>query len=99
MTGFSDIGGMFATACAARRDRDFLIDSDHRLTGVAALDLSARMAQGLADRGVRAGDRVALIARPSALHALAWFAIARLGAVATSLHILETDARISETLA
>jgi len=98
MAGFSDIGGMFAAACAARRDRDFLIDADHRLDGAAALELSARMARGLAERGVRAGDRVALIARPSALHAVAWFAIARLGAVATSLHILETDARITETL-
>ncbi len=99
MSDFSDIGAMFAAACAARRDREFLIDADHRLDGAAALELSGRMAQGLADLGVRAGDRVALIARPSVTHAVAWFAIARLGAIATSLHILETDARIAETLA
>src|ERR1700742_3668706 len=48
--------------------------------------LTAGYAQGLRERGVAAGDRVALLIRNEAAFPLAWLALARLGAAAVPLN-------------
>jgi len=48
-------------------------------------DLSGKLAAWMAERGIGAGDRVGLIAKPSVGWAVAFFAIQRLGAVAVPM--------------
>ena len=92
------LGAAFATACAVRHDRDFLVDDDMRLGGASAERTSRRLAAVLRARGLRAGARIAFMCRPSVAHAVTWFAAVRLGAVATNLHLLEPPERLAETI-
>jgi fatty-acyl-CoA synthase len=67
-------------------DRPFVIAVDGELT-YAELDAwSRRIARGLVDAGVEAGDRVALMLPNSAAFVAAVFAISRAGALAVPLH-------------
>ena len=69
---------------------------DHRRFSYAELDHeSDRIAAALAARGIRPGDRVALLAGASAEWVLAYFGIVKLGAVATALNYRETPERLT----
>lgn len=93
------LGAAFAAACALRHDRDFLVDSETRLNGLAAADKSEQIAVNLHARGLSSGSRVAFLSRPSVAHTLAWFSVVRLGGIATNLHLLEMPERLTETIA
>ncbi len=69
-----------------------------RLDGRRAEAETVRRAGLLAEAGVKFGSRVAFLCRPSAGHVATWFAAARIGAITTNLHVLETDRRLAETL-
>ncbi|WP_431854280.1 AMP-binding protein [Azospirillum sp.] len=67
----------------ARRlpDHPFLMVRDRVLTYADLNDGANRLAHGLIARGVRPGDRVAVMMTGSVSYVLAWFAIAKAGAV------------------
>src|SRR4030088_461153 len=62
------------------------IHGERRLTFAELLDCSARTAQGLADLGVAAGDRVALWLPNVPAYPILYFACARLGAIAVAVN-------------
>jgi carnitine-CoA ligase len=77
--------GRWSEAVAARADEPFLLflGSDGRTTRWAYAefdDLVARVAGGLAARGVRQGDAVRLVLRNSPAFVATWLAVSRLGA-------------------
>ena len=67
-----------------------------RVTYAAANERARRIANGLADRGVGEGDRVAILADPTVEHALAFVAVQKLGAISSTLHVSESTATIRE---
>lgn len=90
---------LFLRACRLRGAEDFFVDPGERVSGQAALETTLALAGGLAARGVEPGDRVALLARSSVRHALAYFACLVRGAVACNLHVRESPQRLVATLA
>ena len=90
---------LFLRACRLRGAEDIFDDPGQRVSGRAALEISLKLAAGLAARGVGVGDRVALLCGSSVRHALAYFACLVRGAVACNLHVRETPQRLGETLA
>ena len=62
-------------------EKPFLISGERVLTYRDVEDESNRWAQGLAQRGVRKGDRVLLMIPSGIEHVLLWFALCKLGAV------------------
>jgi carnitine-CoA ligase len=77
--------GRWSEAVAARADEPFLLflGSDGRTTRWTYAefdDLVARVAGGLAARGVRQGDAVHLVLRNSPAFVATWLAVSRLGA-------------------
>ena len=68
------------------QDREAYVEGDRRVTFGAWLDDADRVAALLADRGVRAGDVVAILLPTSIDYAITYAAIARLGAIATGLN-------------
>src|SRR3954454_14484360 len=93
------LGAVFAAGCGLRHDRDFLVDGELRLDGATADTLSRRLAARLHQHGLRTGQNIAFMCRPSVAHALTWFAAVRLGAVPSSLHLLDAPERLAETIA
>ncbi len=81
-TSFHDL-----LADAARRlpDQEALVDADERLTWREVTRRVAAIGGGLLERGVRPGDRVALLIGNCNAFVLSLFAIARIGAVAVPL--------------
>jgi acyl-CoA synthetase (AMP-forming)/AMP-acid ligase II len=69
-------------------ERDAYVDvaTDRRLTFREWVEAADAAAAALADRGVRAGDVVAIALSPSIEYAIAYAAVARLGAVATGIN-------------
>jgi acyl-CoA synthetase (AMP-forming)/AMP-acid ligase II len=68
------------------RDREAYVEEDRRVTFGEWLDACDRTAARFADRGVRAGDVVALALPTSIDYAIAFGAAVRLGAIATGLN-------------
>lgn len=74
------LAGAFASRLASRVDKPFYVyDGRSRTWGEFQGDV-AKVAALLAQRGVKAGDRVGIIARNHPAHVLLLFALARLGA-------------------
>jgi long-chain acyl-CoA synthetase len=71
-------------------------DGPLRLTYEAFDDLCAKVAGGLASRGIERGDRVAILGENSARWVAAFFAIVRLGAVAVPLSPRQPDELLGE---
>ncbi|WP_125099368.1 long-chain-fatty-acid--CoA ligase [Leucobacter chromiireducens] len=76
--------------CAQWADRDAISFFGRTVTYRELGDRVARVAQGLADLGVRAGDRVALIMPNAPQHVIAFYAVLRLGAVVVEHNPLYT---------
>jgi acyl-CoA synthetase (AMP-forming)/AMP-acid ligase II len=72
-------------ARAQFRHREAYVEGNRRVTFGAWLDAADRVARLLAERGVRAGDVVAIMLPTSIDYAIAYAALARLGAVATGV--------------
>ena len=70
--------------------------SDRRVTFAEANVRARRIANGLADRGVELGDRVAVLADPSIEHACVFFGVQKLGAVCSTLHVRESRSVLEE---
>ncbi|HEY3670898.1 MAG TPA: AMP-binding protein, partial [Acidimicrobiia bacterium] len=74
-------------AVAAFGDRDAYVEGARRITFAAWIAAADGVAAELAARGVRRGDVVAIALPPSIDYAIAYAAIARLGAVASGLNV------------
>ena len=70
-------------------DGDALVCGDERLTYRALLARSSRLAAGFAARGVKAGDRIALLLGNRIEFVLALFAATRLGAITVPISVRE----------
>lgn len=82
-----DLNAMFAQAVALNGAGEALIDGDRRLIWSALDDEVARVAAGLAQRGVERGERLALLLGNRAEFVIATLAAARLGAIVVPLSI------------
>ncbi len=80
--------GAFDEAVAAFSDRPFIITDARSWTYREVADWSRRVAAGLAQRGIGQGDKVAIILANYPEFAVLKFAIARLGAVAVPINML-----------
>src|ERR1700710_836623 len=76
-----------AAAVAAFGDREAYVEGARRITFAAWMAAADGVAAELAARGVRRGDVVAIALPPSIDYAIAYAAIARLGAVASGLNV------------
>ncbi|GAA1601893.1 long-chain-fatty-acid--CoA ligase [Leucobacter chromiireducens] len=76
--------------CAQWADRDAISFFGRTVTYRDLGERVARVAQGLADLGVRAGDRVALIMPNAPQHVIAFYAVLRLGGVVVEHNPLYT---------
>ncbi len=70
-------------------DREALVCGDQRLSWRNVQDQTAQLAQGMAERGIRQGDRVAMLIGNCNEFVTTLFAIARLGAIAVPISIRE----------
>ena len=80
---------MLDDALRRNPDGDALVCGDERLTYRQLMEQSARVATGMAARGVKAGDRVALLLGNRIEFVLALFAATRLGAITVPLSVRE----------
>jgi len=81
--------GLLASAAERYPDREALVCGDERLSWRELLEQSARLAAGMARRGVQAGDRVAMLAGNRTGFVTTLFALARLGAISVPVSIRE----------
>jgi crotonobetaine/carnitine-CoA ligase len=75
------LDGAFASRQARGPQRPFMTFQDRTWSWQAFGEAAQAAAQVLAERGIRRGDRVAVMARNSDAHVLLLFALARLGAI------------------
>lgn len=87
------IPALFDKTCRWRRRHELFADDRHRLTGAAALAAVQRATALLRARGIKPGDRIAILAGPSVAEAVGFFATMAAGAVPCSLHVRETTER------
>ena len=80
---------LLAHAATLHPQREALVCGQERLTWQQLLDLSARLAAGLAARGVGIGDRVAMLVGNRNEFVTTLFAIAHVGAIAVPISIRE----------
>lgn len=83
---FQTLSQAMAAAAAQFGDREAYVDAQRRISFSQWLQASDSLAAGLADRGVRSGDVVAIQLESSTDYAVAYGAAVRLGAVATGLN-------------
>jgi acyl-CoA synthetase (AMP-forming)/AMP-acid ligase II len=83
---FNTLGDAMDAAREQFRDREAYVEGDRRVTFGEWLDACDRAAARFADRGVQAGDVVALMLPTSIDYAIAFGAAVRLGAIATGLN-------------
>ena len=81
--------GLLADAAARHPAGTALVCGDERLSWQALLEVTARLAAGLAQRGVVAGDRVAMLIGNRTEFVTTLFAAAQLGAIAVPLSTRE----------
>jgi acyl-CoA synthetase (AMP-forming)/AMP-acid ligase II len=94
----ASMSDVLSRAVAAHPDRVFLTFPDEQLRYRDAADEIARIAGVLADRGVRAGDRVAIASANNAEHVLTVWAVMHLGAIITGLNGWWTPAEFEQAL-
>lgn len=91
------LGAMIALAAKWQGGAEMFADPDDRLTGDETLEAIARVAGGLAARGIGKGSVVAFLSGSSVRHAVTFFACQWLGGVACSLHARDTAERLGRT--
>jgi acyl-CoA synthetase (AMP-forming)/AMP-acid ligase II len=87
MLDASTLPALLGAAASTAPDADAFRYRDERLTYGDWLALSARLAAGLAARGIGRGDVVALLLPSTPLYHVAYQAAARLGAVTTGINV------------
>src|SRR5690349_2707132 len=95
MTSNSNIACWLSDRAASDPSLPAIKQGDHILTYAALEHAAARCATLLADRGVTAGDRVALIMPNVAYFPIAYYAILRLGAIVVPMNPLLKAGEIS----
>jgi long-chain acyl-CoA synthetase len=89
---------LLADALKRNPDGEALVCGSERLTWKALAERVARVAAGLASRGIRQGDRVALLLGNRIEFVLTLFAAARLGAIAVPLSIRSSKPELGYVL-
>ncbi len=90
---------MLADAVQRNGRGEAVVHGDQRLDYQALDALAGRLAGGLADLGIRRGDRVALLLANGIAFVAAFHAIVRLGAIAVPLNIREERPELAYILA
>jgi long-chain acyl-CoA synthetase len=85
----ASVYAMLLDAVQRNPDGDALVCDGSRISFRGLLEQSARLATGMAARGIAAGDRVAMLLGNRNEFVVTLFAIARLGAIAVPLSIRE----------
>jgi acyl-CoA synthetase (AMP-forming)/AMP-acid ligase II len=78
--------GLFHAFCAINASNEAIVMGEERLTFAELDALSERAAHGLAARGIRKGDRVAIAMRNCPAWVVSYMAILKAGAIATLLN-------------
>ncbi|MCB1680124.1 MAG: acyl--CoA ligase [Halioglobus sp.] len=79
-------------------DNEAVADGVFRYTYAGLLDRVQRMAKLLHERGVRKGDRVALLLPACSAHLIALFGAIELGAIPCALHVRESESILGAIL-
>ena len=90
---------MLLAAVARNPDGAALVCGEERITYSQLLEQSTRLAAGLAARGIRAGDRVALLLGNRNAFVITLFAALRIGAIAVPISIREQPPGLAYMLA
>ena len=90
---------MLLAAVEGNPDGEALVCGAERITYAQLLEKSTRLATGLAARGIRAGDRVALLLGNRNEFVITLFAVLRIGAIAVPLSIREQTPGLAYMLA
>ena len=75
------LDGVFKSRCSVQAQQALLMEGESTMSWEVFGQRYQRLARAFASRGVRRGDRVAVVGRNGIGHVLALFALARLGAV------------------
>jgi len=92
------VHALLEVASARDPGREAVVCGDERLSYEDLTRRSAALAEALACRGIRQGDRVALLLRNSTAFIITLFAASRLGAVAVPLNVREQTPEILHIL-
>ena len=92
------IGDLLRRTAARRPDTTAVVFGDLRQT-YAELDATVnRMANALTARGVAQGDRIALLSHNHHAYVVAWFALARLGAISVPINFMLNATEVAYVL-
>jgi acyl-CoA synthetase (AMP-forming)/AMP-acid ligase II len=94
----SSLYDVFLQAVQKNRDGEALVCGDERLTYGALDDRVGRVAQGFVERGIRPGERVALLLGNRSEFVVALLAALRIGAIAVPLNIREQKPELAYVL-
>jgi long-chain acyl-CoA synthetase len=94
----TNLADVIAESAAERPAHVAVIDGDQTITYAGLDDTITATAAGLLSRGVRPGDRVALLLGNTAQFIVAFYAVLRAGAVAVPLNTGFTSAEIEEAV-
>ena len=98
MTRDTNLRDMLHRAAKWFPNNEAVVDDLYRYTYAELKDQVQRMAKLLHTRGVRKGDRVALLMYPSVQHVVALFGAFELGAVPSALHLRESPKILAAVL-
>ncbi len=98
MTNETNLREMLHRAAKWFPNNEAVVDDIYRYTYAELKDQVQRMAKLLHTRGVRKGDRVALLMYPSVGHVVALFGAFELGAVPCALHLRESPKTLAAVI-
>ena len=98
MTRDTNLRDMLHRAAKWFPNNEAVVDDLYRYTYAQLKDQVQRMAKLLHTRGVRKGDRVALLMYPSVQHVVALFGAFELGAIPSALHLRESPKILAAVL-
>jgi acyl-coenzyme A synthetase/AMP-(fatty) acid ligase len=98
MTRDTNLRDMLHRAAKWFPNNEAVVDDLYRYTYAQLKDQVQRMAKLLHSRGVRKGDRVALLMYPSVQHVVALFGAFELGAIPSALHLRESPKILAAVL-
>lgn len=99
MTNFHHVYNVLENAARLRGNLPLYVDERGSYSAVEVISSVETLANGLANLGLRKGDRVAFLVGGSVQHAIAFFACMRLGLVPCALHVKMTPQYLVKTVA
>jgi long-chain acyl-CoA synthetase len=91
--------GCLLKQSTAFEDRDYIVDESGGISFAGHHAMVERAAQQLRELGVRSGDRIMFSAAPSADWVIAFWAVVRIGAIATLPNLWWSDAQLRDATA